>query len=436
MRRARAIALIFTGCAAMASAVVAPSVASAAGDPGSGFGSYNLAANAPLEQVRFNDGDKCAGSAGGTGGCEGVVPETVSTLRNGPIGLALSSIAWPGVLAGNLGSIVVVSDGPKEATVLNDPVRAEAHTGTGPDTVTNTDVPGAKMVATAKDDVVLATADIAQSNNSQAGTFNNTSSKTKVQLTGPTTGIAEAYSHADDIALAGGVVTIGSVTSTAKGTTDGKKASASGTTLVKDMKIAGIPVTVDEHGVTVNGNNAALNKVASDTVNAAVSQAGMSIALSQPSGKPVGGSIVFNAGSLVFIWKTPGGTATAILGGATVQLAAVQGGGFSFDSGALAPFTPAAPPALSGGTAGAPGSVGSAPAPQVDGAAPAQAPAVAPAAITPALAAHGLPLPRPPSPGYAVLGLLGVGLLAAGMWRLPDRVLEARAAACVLGETL
>jgi hypothetical protein len=289
------------------------------------------------------------------------------------------------------------------------------------------------MVATAKDDLVAATADIAQSSNSQAGTFNHSSSKTKVAVTGAATAMADAYSHADDIALAGGVVTIGSVTSTAKGTTDGLKATGSGSTLVNDVKIAGVPVTIDEHGVTVNGNNAPVNKAASDAVNAAITQAGMSIAISQPTGKPVGGTIVYSAGSLIFAWKTSGGTATAILGGATVQLAAVQGGGgFNLDGGLTAPFTPGAP-ALSGGAPPLGGAV--APGPQVGAVVPGAAPAVAaPQAISPALAGNRLPLPGAPSPAFAVLGLAGVGLLAAGMRQLPDRVLEARANACLLGE--
>jgi hypothetical protein len=431
----RAIGLMAAGGAAVASAVVLPTMAQAAGDSGSGFGSFNLAASAPVEQMRFNDGDKCGGTSAGTGGCEGVVPETVSMLRNGPIGYALSAVAWPGVLAGNVGSVVVVSGGPDQAKTLNDPVRAESRTASGPDTVTNKDYPGMTMVASAKDDVVSASADIAESNSSQGGDFHHSTSRTKVAVTGPTSAIGEAYSHADDISLVGGVVTIGSVTSTAKGTTDGRKATATGSTLVNDVKIAGVPVTIDERGVTVNGNNAPLNKAASDAVNAAVSAAGMTVAISQPSGKPQGGSVVYNAGSLVFAWKTPGGTATAILGGASLQLAAVQGGGFQLNLGGAAPFTPAQPPALSGG-APSPlsGSAGAVPAPQVGGAVPGSAPAVAAPDIAPMLAARKSPLPSGPSPAYAVLGLLGVGLLAAGMRQLPDRLLEAHGSSCLIGE--
>jgi hypothetical protein len=123
----------------------------------------------------------------------------------------------------------------------------------------------------------------------------------------------------------------------------------------------------------------------------------------------------------------------AILGGATINLAAVQGTGFGLDLGdttAVSPEQPAAFIPGRPGTAGTPGTVGSAP---ITGGGP--APALAPQAIAPTLAAREVPLPKPMSPVYAVLGLLGVGLVFVGMRQLPDRVLEARATHCLLGET-
>lgn len=434
-KRSRAMGLIAAGCAAVASAVLIPSMATAEEEAGAGFGSFNLAASAPVEQVRFTDGDKCGGAPGTTAGCEGVIPETVSMLRKGPIAYALSSVAWPGVLAGNLGSIIIVSGGPNEAKALNDPVRAEARNGSGPATVTNTQYPGMTMSATAKDDLVSATTEIAQSQQSQAGTFNNTTSRTQVAVTGATTATAEAYSRSEDISLAGGLVTIGSVTSTAKGTTNGVTASATGRTIVNDVRIANVPVTIDEKGVTVNGNNAPLNKQLSDAVNTAISQAGMTVAVSLPSGKPERGNVIYNAGSLIFAWKTQGGTFLAVLGGATVNLAAVQGGGFGLNLDNLGGFTPDAPSAFVPGRPGTPGTpgtigtVGSAPA---TGSGP--PPALAPQNLEPVLAARHVPLPKPPSPAYALIGLFGVGLLAVGMRQLPSRVLEARATHCLLGE--
>ena len=444
MRRRTALTCIATGALGLVASVLLPVAASAQGvvaaaEPGSGFGSFNLSAAAPGVQVRFDDGGNCSARNAGTGGCEGVIPETVSTLRNGPIGYGLSAVVWPGVLAGNVGSVILAanSSAPNEVTMLNSPVRAEARTGSGPDTVTNSQYPGTTMVATAKDDIVTTRADVASSQSAPVGTFGHTTSASSVKLTGAAMAVADASSRVDDISLAGGQITIGSVSSVVQGTTDGAKATGKGKTVVNDVRIAGVPVTIDDRGITVQDQNNPVNATAAAAVNQVVTNMGMTVAVSQPSGKPEGGKIVYNAGSLVMSWKTDGGTFTVIFGGAAVALAAVTGDALNFnldldtapvDSGG---FTPAAPT----GSAGAPVTGGlSAPGPVTGGGA---APAVAAPeqALTPTLAGQGVPLPGPPSPAYLVLGLFGATLLLAGMRQLPDRVLEARVSSCLLGET-
>jgi hypothetical protein len=122
----------------------------------------------------------------------------------------------------------------------------------------------------------------------------------------------------------------------------------------------------------------------------------------------------------------------AILGGATVNLAAVQGGGFGLDLGDPGVITPEQPAVFVPGRPGTPGTPGTAGTPPITGSNP--PPALAPQTVEPVLAARQVPLPKAPSPVYAVLGMLGVGLLAVGMRQLPDRVLEARATQCLLGE--
>ena len=440
MSRRTGFACIAAGMLALTAAVAIPSTAQADDEPGSGLGSFNLSAAAPAVQVRYFDADNCSARAAGTGGCEGVVPETVSTLRNGPIGFGLSSIVWPGVLAGNVGSVAIAANPntPPQATAANDPIRAEARTGAGPDTVTYDQVPGAKMTATAKDDVVTASAEVAQASSTPVGDFGNSSSSTSVKLTGPAQAIAHATSRVSDLSFAGGAITIGSVTSTVDGTTNGTKASATGKTVVNDVRIGGVPVTIDDRGVTVQGQNAPANGVANTAVNTIVSNMGMTFAVSQPSGKPEGGKIVYDAGSLVISWAPDGGAHNfvVVVGGASVALAAVPAVDYSFgtDLGA-APVT--------GGGAGA--AAGPVLAPASGGGAAPAAPGALPAAPdvagTPAttggatLAGQGVPLPGAPSPAYLVLGLFGAGLLLAGMRQLPDRVLEAKAATCLLGET-
>ena len=441
MSRRTGVAFIATGLLTLTAAVVLPAAAQAAADPGSGFGSFSLSAAAPGVQVRVADGDNCAAREAGTAGCEGVIPETVSTLRNGPIGYGLSSVVWPGVLGGNLGSVVLAANpsAPSQVTALNDPVRAESRTGSGPDTVTNSTYPGTVMTATAKDDVVTAKADVAQSAATPAGSFGHSMSATSVKVTGPALAVADASSQVSDISLAGGQLTIGSVTSTVHATTDGAKATAKGKTVVNDVHIAGVPVTIDDQGITVQSQNAPANSVANDAVNTVVSKLSMKVAVSQPSGKPEGGKVVYDAGSLVLNWSPDGAHAfTVVLGGASVSLAALPQGSFDFGGASGSAPAAAGTGASSGGAVLAPasGDTGLATAPLTG--VPAAGPDVAgqpQSAVTPALAGQGLQLPGPPSPAYAVIGLLGVGLLLAGMRQLPDRVLEAKARTCPLGET-
>lgn len=428
--------LLVAGVGCLLGAAVPPVVAQEA-EKGSGLGSFSLSANAPAVQVQVDDGGRCGRSVAGTAGCEGVVPESVSTLAKGPIGFALSSVVWPGTLAGNLGSTIILaggSDVPPEANQLNSPIRAEARTGGDGEPVVYDDVPGATMRARALDDEVTAAAEVAQSAALGAGTFGNSRSSTRTAVTGVASAVAEATSSVSDISIAGGVVTIGSVRSTATATTDGTTATVTGSTVTTGIEIAGVPVEITDKGITVQGTSAPLNKTLSDTVNAAVEQAGMTIALSQPVETKDRGNADYRAGSLVFVWQPqPDQQFTVVLGGAAVSVAAEPE--LTFDLGEdLAVAPPVDGPALPGGISGVP-STGEVPVAGDPGAAPdvaAPAAGPVPAPVT-APVAQRLPLPDGIPPVSLVLGLVGAGLLAAGLRRLPDRLLQqAPATSCVL----
>ena len=428
--------LLTAGVACLLVAAVPPVVAQEA-EKGAGLGSFSLSANAPAVQVQVDDGGRCGRSVAGTAGCEGVVPESVSTLAKGPVGFALSSVVWPGTLAGNLGSTIILAGGsevPPEARMLNSPIRAEARTGGDDKEVVYDDVPGARMTASAVDDEVKAAAEVAQSAALGVGTFGNSRSNTRTAVTGPAAAVAEATSSVSDISFANGLVTIGSVRSTATATTDGKTAKVEGSTVTTGMKIAGVPVELTDKGITVQGTSVPLNKTLSDTVNSAVAAAGMTIALSQPVETKERGNADYRAGSLVFVWQPqPDQQFTVVLGGAAVSVAAEPE--LTFDLGgdvAVAP--PVEAPAVTGGLTGAP-STGEVPAPDLgtptapDVAAPAE-PVAAPQT---APVAQRLALPDGLPPVSLVLGLVGAGLLAAGLRRLPDRLLEqAPTTSCVL----
>jgi hypothetical protein len=441
MSRRSALALLAAGATCLLSAGIPMVAANAAGANGSGLGSWGLAAAAQGVNLKIGEPTYCFVTPSGLNGCEGVVPEATSQLQNGPIGSATAAVAWPGSLASNAGSLLITASSgnvPPQATVLNDPVRAEARTGSAPDTVTNTSIPNSTMKAVAKPLSTSAEAAVQGMSVAAAGTFGPIKTHTDTTVNAAKQVTSQASSQVSNIDLAAGVVHIGSVTSTAVATSDGVAATAKGKTLVSNVTIAGFPATIDENGVTVQGTGLALT-TATAAVNAALANAGMTLLVSQPQGKPNGADVTYTSGSLVAVFTQTGYSMTVQLGGASVT--ATAGSAFvykpppftSVPGGVNPPTgTTGSPGAISPGTGGSVGtpSIGQPPVttPQVGG--------TPPTLLGPVVALAHVGLGGGPvSPWLVTFGLLGTGLVLAGMRRLPDRVLEAHAPTCPLEET-
>src|SRR3954464_3820298 len=94
------------GALAMATAVVAVVLSSGSGHrssagaetAGSALGSFALTATAPGFEATEDEPGAQTHPEG-----QGSVPETSTTLSTGPVGYALSTVFWPGPLAGNAG---------------------------------------------------------------------------------------------------------------------------------------------------------------------------------------------------------------------------------------------------------------------------------------------------------------------------------------------
>ncbi len=440
MSRRSALALLAAGATCLLSASIPVVTANAAGANGSGLGSWGLAAAAQGVNLKFGEPNYCFVTPSGLNGCEGVVPEATSQLQNGPIGSATAAVAWPGLLAANAGSLLITASSgnvPPQATVLNEPVRAEARTGSAPDTVTNTSIPNSTMKAVAKPLSTSAEAAVSGMSVAAAGTFGPIKTHTDTTVNAAKQVTSQATSQVSNIDLAAGVVHIGSVTSTAVATSDGVAATAKGKTLVSNVTIAGFPATIDGNGVTVQGTGLALT-TATNAVNAALANAGMTLLVSEPQGKPNGPDVTYTSGSLVAVFTQMGYSMTVQLGGASVT--ATAGPAFAYKP---PPFTSVpgvvTPPAGSTvpGTSN-PGTVGSVGTPSL-GQPPVTTPqggSTPPTLLGPVVAlAHVGPGRGPVSPWLVTFGLLGTGLVLAGMRRLPDRVLEAPAPTCPLEET-
>lgn len=423
--------------------------AHAAEDPGSGLQSYFLDAIAGgVQFLATGPTGQAAGSA------DGAVPYAQSTLRYGPTGHALTSLFWPGALGGNLGTLLLVAGIPTGSIpnplpiplppppdipeplkpylpYLNDPIRAEANTASGPETVTFNEVPGVSMVATAKQNKVDATTEALGLINAVVGNTGIIKTHTTTTLQGATGASSEAYSTVSDLKLGGGVITISSVTSIARVSTDGKVGRLDeGGTVVSGAKVDGVPVTIDATGIHVNGQGTSLG-VLTDTVNTVLKNAGISIFLSKDSGRPdpkkPSPNVDYTAGSLVIAFPQ---NVVINIGAAHSTVSAsiagsYGGGGFTppvvSGGGTTSPTTPG----TTGGTLPNPGNGTVQPAP---GGITGPAPAIAPQN------ASNIKLPGGIGWGWIVFVLLGGAFFAVGLRRLPDQVLAATSTPCNLGE--
>ena len=435
MNARRSPALIATGLALLALAgaglgLLAPAAA-AQDEPGSGFGTFSLVAGAQAVKVIGPDPI-----------IVGTVPEASVQLRSGPVGYGLASIAWPGALAANAGSLLLLLGNPActppnpppplppppeipncpgipqpvldNASALNYPIRAEARTGSEQPTVTNNST-GAQMTATALDDEVSADAIIGAAEATVVG-VGNTRSSSRAKLTGISAGESTASSRIEDITLAGGTITIGAVVSTARATTDGVNAIASGATRVIDMRIAGQPVAIDREGLHVLDQGESLAD-ATDAVNEALANLGMKITFSEPTTVRRAGAVSYSPGSLVLTFAPPDGSeepakvVTVVLGNSTVVASAVPP--FTFGGGAPIPGGGALPPVV-GGSSGFGGGTGGAVPGGTTSPPVGTAPSFEPVALAADVGGGWIAL--------AVLGaiLLGIGARSAGVLVLTE----------------
>src|SRR4051812_943638 len=231
-------------------------------EPGSGLASFTFAAHAPGYEMSEDAPPAQTHPQG-----QGSIPNADADLGYGPVGTATASIAWPGSIVANPGDVVLVSAGDKLPDDVHpvvhsvaDPVRAQARHPAGPEESTfGGDPHVGGMTASAHDTGTEAIARM-QNVESPTGSFGNVSAHSKTTL-GQADGKVVAESRISDLTIAGGVITIGSVASTAHATTDGTKATGTAETLVSNAAVGGVPVTIDEQGLRVQGQGGEINPV-------------------------------------------------------------------------------------------------------------------------------------------------------------------------------
>ena len=289
---------------------------------------------------------------------DGSVPAAQSTTDTGPIGHALASIFWPGPLGGNFGSalqqlnqectpVLPVPGLPPPACIpipqqlkdhgqsFNDPVKAETFFPQAPQDADYKDIPGATINSHITDGgkKITAFGSLDGFGAPGVGVVSNLTAQTINTLT-DARGTTEARSEADGVVLAGGMVTIGRVLSTAKLTTDGNKATSEAHTTIDGLKIAGQAATIDDQGVHIGGQSNPLHKQINQAIAQALAKSGLTIKL-VPTDESVNGATgSATAGALVIQYEDdkdqliPGGiqnSFTISLGGAAATVDSSQG---------------------------------------------------------------------------------------------------------------
>ena len=268
----------------------------------------------------------------------------MSTLAKGPIGFALSSVVWPGTLAGNLGSTIILAGGSERPARGDDAQqpgprrgahrwrrrggrlrRRTRHAHDGQARATTRSPPRRGRAERGRRGRHLRQQPQQHAHRGHRGRARRR-------------GGAPAASATSRIA--GGVVTSARCARRATATTDGTTATVDRQhRRPRGMEIAGVPVQITDKGITVQGTNAPLNATLQRPVNAAITAAGH-----DHRAQPAGGdrSSAAPPTTAPAAWSSSGSRSpdqqfTVVLGGAAVSVQAEPE--LTFDLGGDVPST-------------------------------------------------------------------------------------------------
>ncbi len=246
------------------------------------FSGYELGAKATGALFAF-DSPSLGVPAKPTGELNIAFSET--TLRSGPTGYAIGSIAWPGQVVAALPAflqkeIEVQSGQDFPFEVPNYPVRAESFYPQGPFSQ-STQTGTAAMRSSAREQNTDASSHI---NAFAFPGIGGIGTQTSLASSGfdPSGVVSMAESAANDINFFGGIIKVDSVVSRLTARSDGEKATLAGTTTIAGAEIQGMGVTIDPNGVHAGDQEGPDSAAAQQAVNQVLNQLGASLELAKP----------------------------------------------------------------------------------------------------------------------------------------------------------
>lgn len=326
------------------------------------------AAPAVFGQFALTSVVRATATGGNIGASGGLTPldsgsaSVDASLDNSPTAMVLARPVEPGTTFATVASQV-----PPEVPV---PPVPQAQAGFPGKTTTSTvsPAPGTTATATVTSASAVGSAQSAGGNGG-AASLGSTTAAAALRVSGEghaVTAVADSFASGFDVA---GVLVVRGVRGHAEiAATAGGRHTATATTTVGSMTVAGQAVVVDDTGLHAVGMMVPLGPTLAQltaAANSALSASGIAVSLAAPihtvNGSPLGGHATADSGGLqVTIRTAEVGTATVTPNTATVTLGRVQlseSDAPSVDAGT--PFVPGGPGvSVPGGTTGVPGTAG------------------------------------------------------------------------------
>ena len=395
----------------------------------------------------------------------GTLPEATADLQAGPTGTAFASIAWPGSLAGNLGTTIKqlnqlcappnlmlpclpITDQDKQLLGgANYPVRAYA-TSSGKNDASYGGGGGLYMRAHTDASGTLATADAGVTSvggdpvlSLGSVTSHSDSTATSATITGEATSSVTGITVGTNLPVPNvpvpantAILSIDSVTSIARAVSDGQRqVRPTGEITVAGVKVLGQPATIDQKGIHIGGQTTSLDpatKALQDAARQALASIKFAVTFApEPNLRVTGTQAVAEVGGITISFADSSGASYKITLGKALAMAdaspnvefSVEAPGVAGGAG-LGGTEPSG--AGAGGNTGASVSAGGESLGYTGGASGAGGGAVLPGGV---LASASPPGGKGIDTGLIVLVVLAAGALAFAMKRLSDDVLSPRA---------
>jgi hypothetical protein len=177
------------------------------------------------------------------------VPEALATLSSGPSGYGLASLAFPGPLVADLGTVIALAS-EEAPEIPGYPIRQEAFFPSGPTEAEEGTDDGTLMRAVTDPTASEALARYAGMQAPPVVTAGNIVSASRSSIEDGRA-VTRARTEITDVSILGGVVEIDSIVTDLVAANNGDESASDGATAVSGVRFLGLAATLDERGLVL-----------------------------------------------------------------------------------------------------------------------------------------------------------------------------------------